>query len=150
MRRPPTPPPGDDSAGSDRRSDVSEREEGTTPDLDFGKLGGLITAVAQDALSGEVLMVAFMTPESLAVTRETGIAHYYSRSRNCIWKKGESSGNLQTVEEILVDCDQDALVLRVRQNGVACHTERFSCFYRRLESNAASGRGRLVFRDDNR
>ncbi len=123
-----------------------EREEGTTPDLDFGKLGGLMTAVAQDARSGEVLMVAFMSPASLAATRETGFAHYYSRSRDCIWKKGESSGNLQSVEEILVDCDQDALLLRVRQHGVACHTERFSCFYRRLETDEESGREQLVFR----
>lgn len=120
----------------------SEREEGSALALDFDKLGGLITAVAQDAVSGEVLMVAFMDRNAFAATRTSGYAHYYSRSRGRLWQKGESSGNVQEVEEIRVDCDQDAVVLRVRQRGGACHTGRSTCFYRRLDDT------KLVLRDE--
>jgi phosphoribosyl-AMP cyclohydrolase len=93
---------------------------------------GLITAVVVDASDGAILMLAHMNAEALALTLETGVAHYWSRSRKTLWKKGETSGNLQHVEEILTDCDQDALVLRVRvdNDGVSCHTGRRSCFYR--------------------
>ncbi|CAD7054027.1 phosphoribosyl-AMP cyclohydrolase [Pseudorhizobium endolithicum] len=93
---------------------------------------GLVTAVVTDASDGELLMVAHMNEEALALTIESGIAHYYSRSRRKIWKKGESSGNLQTVHEIRTDCDQDAIWLKVTVEGhdATCHTGRRSCFYR--------------------
>ena len=94
---------------------------------------GLLTAIAQDAASGEVLMVAFMDREALDATRSTGRAHFHSRSRGRLWMKGESSGHVLHVEAILVDCDQDALVLKVRPAGPACHTGERSCFYRALE-----------------
>lgn len=93
---------------------------------------GLLTAIAQDAASKEILMVAFMNREALARTQETGKAHFYSRSRDALWMKGETSGNVLDVENILVDCDQDALVLMVRPAGPACHTGERSCFYREL------------------
>lgn len=93
---------------------------------------GLVTAVVTDAKDGELLMVAHMNAQALALTLETGIAHYYSRSRDKIWKKGETSGNLQTVREFHTDCDQDAVWLKVSVAGhdATCHTGRRSCFYR--------------------
>jgi len=91
---------------------------------------GLIAAIAQDADSGEVLMLAWMNGDALAATLETGRATYWSRSRGELWIKGETSGNTQAVVEIRVDCDQDAVLLKVRQTGGACHTGRPSCFYR--------------------
>ena len=110
------------------------REEGTQLSPKFDEKG-LITAVVTDAADGNLLMVAFMNEEALALTLETGIAHYWSRSRQKIWKKGESSGNLQRIEEIRVDCDQDALWLKVHVQGAGatCHTGHKSCFYRHLE-----------------
>jgi len=96
---------------------------------------GLITAVAQDHLTGEVLMVAYMNAEALRMTLKTGIVHYWSRSRSKLWKKGESSGHVQTVKEILVDCDGDALLLKVEQKGGACHTGYKSCFYRTADGD---------------
>jgi phosphoribosyl-AMP cyclohydrolase len=100
---------------------------------------GLVTAVAQDATSGEVLMVAFMDAEALAATRETGFAHFHSRSRGRLWKKGETSGHVLAVKDILVDCDQDALVLKVEPAGPACHTGARTCFYRRLDGDSLEG-----------
>lgn len=88
-----------------------------------------------DVNSGAVLMVAFMDAEALAKTRETGLAHFHSRSKGRLWMKGETSGHTLKVEEILVDCDQDALVIRAIPAGPACHTGETSCFYRRLEGN---------------
>ena len=106
-------------------------EEGTefTPKFDAN---GLITAVVTDASDGELLMVAHMNAQALTLSMETGIAHYWSRSRNQLWKKGETSGNLQTIVELRTDCDQDALWLKVKVAGddVTCHTGRRSCFYR--------------------
>jgi phosphoribosyl-AMP cyclohydrolase len=93
---------------------------------------GLVTGIAMDAVSREVLMVAFMDDEAIARTRETGLAHFHSRSRGRLWLKGESSGHFLKVREILVDCDQDALVMMVEPQGPACHTGARSCFYRRL------------------
>ncbi|MBR0271516.1 MAG: phosphoribosyl-AMP cyclohydrolase [Methanobrevibacter sp.] len=93
----------------------------------------VITAVAQDAETGEILMVANMNEEALQKTIETGKAHYWSTSRNKQWLKGESSGHTQEVEEIRVDCDMDAVVLKIRQNGAACHEGYYSCFFRNLE-----------------
>lgn len=94
---------------------------------------GLITAIAQDFKTGEVLMVAFMDKEALKKTIETRRAFYWSRSRCKLWKKGESSGHEQIVHDILVDCDADAVLLKVEQIGGACHTGYRSCFYRTLE-----------------
>lgn len=93
---------------------------------------GLLTAVVQDSATGEVLMLAFMDEEALSATRKTGIAHFHSRSRGKLWMKGETSGNVLNVVEILVDCDQDALVLKAQPAGPACHTGARSCFYRKL------------------
>ena len=93
---------------------------------------GLLTAVVQDVNNGRVLMVAFMDAEALAATRETKVAHFYSRSRKKLWMKGETSGNVLSVKSILVDCDQDALVLQCSPAGPACHTGATSCFYRSL------------------
>lgn len=91
---------------------------------------GLIAAIAQDAETGEVLMLAWMNADALKATLETGRATYYSRSRQALWVKGETSGHTQDIVEIRVDCDQDAVLLKVRQTGGACHTGRTSCFYR--------------------
>lgn len=91
---------------------------------------GLIAAIAQDEVSGEVLMLAWMNAEALAATLETGRATYWSRSRGALWVKGETSGHVQEVVELRVDCDQDAVLMKVRQMGGACHTGRASCFYR--------------------
>ncbi|MGW8182695.1 MAG: phosphoribosyl-AMP cyclohydrolase [Burkholderiales bacterium] len=94
---------------------------------------GLVTAVAQDAASGRVLMVAWMNREALRETARTGEAHYWSRSRSKLWHKGEESGHVQHVREIRLDCDADVIVLAVEQaGGIACHTGRQSCFYRKL------------------
>jgi phosphoribosyl-AMP cyclohydrolase len=102
----------------------------TTPD--FSKAGGLITAVTVDADNGEVLMVAYMNAEAYQLTLETGRVHYYSRSRQKLWKKGESSGNMQELVEMRIDCDRDAVVVRARQTGPACHDGYRSCFYRTM------------------
>ncbi len=91
---------------------------------------GLVAAIAQDAESGDVLMLAWMNAEALRLTLETGKATYWSRSRGALWVKGETSGHTQAVLEVRVDCDQDAVLLKVRQTGGACHTGRGSCFYR--------------------
>lgn len=91
---------------------------------------GLIPAIAQDANSGEVLMLAWMNAEALRLTLETGRATYWSRSRQALWAKGETSGHTQRVVEARIDCDQDAILLRVEQSGPACHTGERSCFYR--------------------
>lgn len=115
-------------------SDKAALEEGAafSPKFDAN---GLVTAVVQDARDGAILMLAHMNAEALALTVETGIAHYWSRSRGKIWKKGESSGNLQTVKELLTDCDQDAILLKVEVAGhdATCHTGRRSCFYRAVQ-----------------
>ena len=97
---------------------------------------GLLSAIAVDSTSREILMLAFMDRAALAKTLDTGLAHFHSRSRGRLWLKGESSGNLLKVEEVRVDCDQDALILIVRPNGPACHTGETSCFYRRLNDGS--------------
>ena len=101
---------------------------------------GLVVTVAQDVASGAVLMVAYTSPEALSRTRETGLAHYYSRSRDELWQKGETSGHVQHVEEIRIDCDADALLYRVRQEGGACHTGHRSCFYRTIDGESVGDR----------
>lgn len=112
--------------------DTKRREAGSEfmPKFDAA---GLLTAIAQDSRSGAILMVAFMDADALARTRETGLAHFHSRSRGRLWMKGETSGHVLKVQAILVDCDQDALVLQVEPAGPACHTGAANCFYRRLE-----------------
>lgn len=98
---------------------------------------GLIPAIAQDAETGEVLMMAWMNAEALALTIETRQAVYWSRSRRELWRKGASSGHTQQVLDIKVDCDQDTVLLSVRQTGAACHTGRTSCFYRSVTDGAS-------------
>lgn len=97
---------------------------------------GLLTAVVIDAASAKVLMVAFMNLEALEATRATGLAHFWSRSRGALWQKGETSGNILRIVEVLVDCDQDTLLLRAEPAGPACHTGAPTCFYRRLDGDA--------------
>ena len=126
---------------------------GSTEQIEEGRVfaprfdaNGLITCVVVDAQNGEALMVAHMNAAALAKTIETGEAWYYSRSRARLWKKGESSGHVQRVVELRVDCDQDALLLRVEQHGAgACHTGRRSCFYRALTLGKPAGRQTLTF-----
>ena len=107
---------------------------------------GLVTCVAVDAASGEVLMLAHMNAEAIEKTLATGVMHYWSRSRRELWRKGDTSGQTQTVVELRVDCDQDALLARVKVggDGGACHTGRRSCFYRRVEAGAGGARLTLV------
>lgn len=105
---------------------------------DFEKGGGLVPVIVQDAESGEVLMLAYMNQEAWTVTQETGRATYWSRSRSSLWVKGETSGNFQHVVGIFIDCDNDTLLLKVRQvGGAACHTGYRTCFYRRLTPDGA-------------
>lgn len=115
--------------------DAHCREQGTTfmPKFDAA---GLMTAVAIDAATKDVLMVAFMDAVALEKTRETGLAHFHSRSRGRLWMKGESSGHVLRIRSIHVDCDQDCLLLYVKPQGPACHTGAQSCFYRVLEGDA--------------
>lgn len=103
--------------------------------LDFAKGDGLVTAVTVDADSGEVLMLAGMNEEAFRLTLETGRVHYWSRSRQELWKKGQSSGNMQQLVEMRVDCDADAVLVRVRQHGPACHEGYRSCFYRSVTAS---------------
>ncbi len=115
-------------------------------ELNFDKLGGVIPVIAQDYQTSEVLMVAFMNREAWEHTLSTGYAHYWSRSRGKLWKKGETSGNLQEVHEIRVDCDSDCLLVRVRQIGeAACHTGFRSCFYRVVQGDDLLIDGERIF-----
>lgn len=113
----------------DSNADKIEAEEGLSLRPKFD-VAGLVTCVTTDAASGDVLMVAHMNSEALRRTIETGDAWYFSRSRASLWRKGETSGHVQRVREVRVDCDQDAIWLQVEQTGPACHTGRRSCFYR--------------------
>jgi phosphoribosyl-AMP cyclohydrolase len=126
-----------------------EREEGLQREEGLGfqpkyDASGLVTCVATDAASGEVLMVAHMNDEALRKTIASGEAWYFSRSRNALWRKGETSGQTQRVVEMRLDCDQDAVWIRVEQQGAACHTGRRSCFYRRIDSSEGGVRLSLV------
>ena len=127
--------------------DSSEREEGLAFQPKFDT-SGLVTCVATDAASGEVLMVAHMNAEALRKTISSGEAWYFSRSRNALWRKGETSGHTQRVVEMRTDCDQDAVWIRVEQAGAACHTGRHSCFYRVVR--AERGEAKLSFVDADR
>lgn len=118
-------------------------------DLNFDKLGGLVPVVVQDFTSGEVLMTAFMNRQAWEETLKTRRATYWSRSRNQLWVKGETSGNFQEVKEILVDCDEDTVLLKVIQKGeAACHMGFRSCFYRRVEGNELKEVGERIFDPD--
>ena len=115
----------------------SEEQNGSlsVSDLDFEKFSGLLPVIAQEHESGRVLMLAYVNLEAVRKTQETGYAHYWSRSRNSLWKKGESSGHVQQITEVLVDCDVDTLLYKVSQTGPACHTGEKSCFFRELQTN---------------
>jgi phosphoribosyl-AMP cyclohydrolase len=114
--------------------------------VDFSKSNGLITAIAQDAATGDILMVANMNEESLAKTLELGEAVYWSRSRQKLWHKGEESGNVQKVKELFIDCDGDAILLKIEQIGnAACHTGKRSCFFRKIDQDAVTDVGVQVF-----
>jgi len=106
--------------------------------LDLHYTDGLIPVVVQDIMSLEVLMVAYANEEAVSLTRDTGFAHYFSRSRRKIWKKGEESGHVQKVRQILVDCDEDCLLYLVEQMGAACHTGYQTCFYRTIDDEIIS------------
>ena len=112
----------------------------TAVDLDWDDESGLLPAIAQDVDSNELLMLAYVSPDALERTRETGLAHYYSRSRDQLWQKGETSGHVQRVRDVRVDCDGDALLYVVDQEGGACHTGFRSCFHRRLDGERVGDR----------
>lgn len=115
-------------------------------ELNFEKMDGLVPAVVQDAETGEVLMLAYMNQAAWEATLETGKATYYSRSRNTLWVKGESSSHVQEVREIRVDCDDDTVLLKVKQIGdAACHTGYRSCFYRKIENGRLETTGKKIF-----
>ena len=113
------------------------------PDLNFDARG-LISVITQDAVSGQVLMLAYANQEALEKTLSTHEAHYYSRSRNEIWRKGATSGHVQKIVEVRYDCDEDALLYRILQTGAACHTGEYSCFYRSLSEPAPPGIGEMM------
>jgi phosphoribosyl-AMP cyclohydrolase len=114
--------------------------------IDFDKAGGLVPAIAQDAATGEVLMMAWMNREAYEETLKTRRACYFSRSRNRLWRKGEESGHVQEVREILIDCDADTILLKVHQIGdAACHEGYKSCFFRRVEDDGLKVVGERVF-----
>lgn len=112
-------------------------EEGAALTPKFGA-DGLVSAIAVDAATKDILMLAHMNAEALAKTLESGDAWYFSRSRDALWRKGETSGHTQRVKEIRVDCDQDAIILLIEQIGPACHTNRRSCFYRRVDMSSGA------------
>ena len=114
--------------------------------LNFDKAGGLVSAIAQDSKTGEVLMIAWMNAEAFAETVKTRRAVCFSRSRGKLWRKGEESGNVQEVKEIFIDCDNDAVLLKVEQiGGAACHEGYKSCFFRKLDDDELSVIGERVF-----
>jgi phosphoribosyl-AMP cyclohydrolase len=125
-------------------ADTHDIEEGLAFRPKYDALG-LVTCVATDVGTGEVLMVAHMNDEALRKTIASGEAWYFSRSRNALWRKGETSGHTQRVVEMRMDCDQDAVWIRVEQSGAACHTGRRSCFYRKVD--ASDGGAQLSFVD---
>ena len=117
---------------------MSEKKSENIADLDFSKGNGLIPAIAQDIKTGKTLMLAYMNEEALKTTLEEGRACYWSRSRKELWRKGATSGDIQIVREVLVDCDLDTILLLVDQQGEgACHTKKWSCFFRRINKEGA-------------
>ena len=125
---------------------MSDSRDNSKQGPDFEKCDGLLPAIAQDVATGEVLMMAYMNPESYAETLETGRAVYYSRSRKKLWRKGEESGNVQKVHAIYVDCDRDTVLLKVEQiGGAACHEGYKSCFFRKVTHDGLEVEGERVF-----
>ena len=114
--------------------------------LDFNKTGGLVPAIVQDFQTGEILMLAYMNPDAFNATLSTGKATYYSRSRQTLWVKGETSGNMQLIKEIRIDCDDDTVLLKVEQlGGAACHTGHRSCFFKKVEDGSIRIMGKPIF-----
>jgi len=114
--------------------------------LDFNKTGGLVPAIVQDYQTGEILMLAYMNLDAFNTTLSTGKATYYSRSRQTLWVKGETSGNMQLIKEIRIDCDEDTVLLKVEQlGGAACHTGHRSCFYKKVEDGSIRIMGEPIF-----
>jgi len=114
--------------------------------LDFTKTGGLVPAIVQDYQTGEILMLAYMNPDAFNATLFTGKATYYSRSRQTLWVKGETSGNIQRIKEIYIDCDDDTVLLKVEQlGGAACHTGHRSCFFKKVEDGSIRIMGKPIF-----
>jgi phosphoribosyl-AMP cyclohydrolase len=134
------------STSADISADSHDIEEGLEFQPKFDA-SGLVTCVATDAGNGDVLMVAHMNAEALRKTIESGEAWYFSRSRNALWRKGETSGHVQRVVEMRLDCDQDAIWIKVEQSGAACHTGRRLCFYRKVEAGEGGARLRFVDAD---
>jgi phosphoribosyl-AMP cyclohydrolase len=129
---------------TDSTSSIPNFSKGAIPN--FAKGDGLLPVIAQDADTGEILMLAYMNPESYAKTLETGEAVYFSRSRNKLWHKGEESGNIQQVHEIFIDCDADTILLKVNQiGGAACHVGYKSCFFRQITPTGIVTLGEKVF-----
>ena len=128
----------------------SEKEiDGFVKTLDFSKIEGkLIPVVAVDYKTSEVLMLAFANEEAVRKSLATGYAHYYSRSRNELWKKGMESGHFQEIQNILIDCDKDTLLLKIKQIGAACHTGYYTCFFSELEGEKLKTIGKKVFNPD--
>ncbi|MGQ4874834.1 MAG: phosphoribosyl-AMP cyclohydrolase [Promethearchaeia archaeon] len=117
--------------------------------LDFTKIeGGLIPVITQDYKTNEVLILAFANEEAVRLSLETGYAHFYSRSRNKIWKKGESSGHVEEIIQVITDCDNDSLLFKVKQIGAACHKGYYSCFYNELTNEGINIIGKKVFNPD--
>lgn len=115
-------------------------------EIDFSKLDGIVPVVAQDWKTGEVLMVAFMNQDAWRMTRATGIMHYWSRTRGKLWKKGETSGNIQEVKELRVGCENDSILAKIKQVGdAACHTGYRSCYYRVVEGESLRVDGQKIF-----
>ena len=114
--------------------------------LEFNKTDGLVPAIVQDFQTGEILMLAYMNPEAFNATLSTGKATYYSRSRQSLWVKGETSGNMQLIKEIRIDCDDDTVLLKVEQlGGAACHTGHRSCFFKKVEDGSIRIMGEPIF-----
>ena len=122
-------------------AEPTRQPKGKKMKIDWEKTGGLLPVVAQEVASGEVLMLAYMNEEALNLSLETGFAHYFSRTKNRIWKKGEQSGNVQKIEDAYLDCDNDTLLIKVEQKGgAACHTGAKSCFFRKIvDANLGGG-----------
>ena len=114
--------------------------------IDFQKSGGMIPVIIQDFKSGEVLMLAYMNEEAYSLSESTGFAHYWSRSKNRIWKKGEESGHIQEIKEVRIDCDNDTILMKVHQvGGAACHEGYRSCFFRKVVNDKTEIEGERIF-----
>jgi phosphoribosyl-AMP cyclohydrolase len=114
--------------------------------IDFNKSGGMVPVIFQDQKTGEVLMLAYMNEEAYSLSIKTGLAHYWSRSKNRIWKKGEESGHIQEIKEVRIDCDNDTILMKVHQvGGAACHEGYRSCFFRKVVNDKTEIEGERIF-----